>query len=207
MSQVMTAVKEKRAENKQIEEALKDKKLPVKENRHLAKRILALVVAFSILFVGGVKLNSKRSKAINVFKTGTSSEYLVSVYNDIQESATSASILAGIAQAKLGDTDEVSRLSKLASKILKEDDESELVELFTELVQISNTVYSLYEEAAGEASTDAVKAIRNINSARTTVSNDAYWKYASEFNDARSGFPAWLIALLSGAKKLPDKLG
>jgi len=207
MSQVMTKQQPASAAPQQNTPEIGKKKLT--ENTALAKKILAGAIALSLLVIGPAKIKSLYNETADIFRNGTEKEYTVSVYNDIQTSANSASILAGLAEAQLGKTDDVKELGELARDLIKEDDEDDMVEDFLELVQIANTVYSAYEKSVGSdnVSVDAKKAIRSINSARTTVQNDSYWQYAVDYNDARGGFPARLMALISGAGKLPDKLG
>lgn len=204
MSQVMTAEEREQSVNAAPAENGKKK---LTENTSLAAKILALCIAVSFFVIGPMKLSGMYKKAERVFKYGNNAEYTVSVYNDIMTSANSASILAGLAEAELGKTDDVKELGKLAKDLVDEDDADDLIEDFIDLVQISNTVYSAYEKSAGEVSKDAERAIRNINNARTTVSNDSYWTYAADFNAARKGFPGAIMGLIGGTHKLPDKLG
>ena len=207
MGQVFEAVAEKVIEKKSRN---KDKpqaaKKPAAENLKLGRTVLIIAIIVSLLVIAPVKLSAKRASVMKVFKNGTSKEYTVSVYNDIMECANSASTLAGIAGAADGVTKgDVKELSSLAKDILSEDDEDDLLKMFTELVEIGNDIYSQYEKH-NTVSKDAEKAIRNINNARNTVQNDVYWQKAADFNAIRGAFPARLIAGLTGIDKVPDKL-
>ena len=200
---VAEKVIEKKSENKDQPQAPKK---PAAENLKLGRTVLIAAIIVALIVIAPVKLSGKRASTMKVFKNGTEKEYTVSVYNDIQECANSASILAGIAQAADGmDKDDVKKLSKLSKEILDEDDEDDMIEMFTELVELGNTVYSRYEKNNTVAK-DAEKAIRNINNARNTVQNDAYWQKAADFNATRNAFPARIIAALTGIDEVPDKL-
>lgn len=207
MSQVFEAVAEKVIEKKSRN---KDKpqapKKPAAENLKLGRTVLIAAIIVALIVIGPMKLSGKRASTMKVFKNGTEKEYTVSVYNDIMECANSSATLAGIAEAAKGvDKDDVKELSKLSKELLKEEDEDDMLELFTELVELGNRVYSQYE-SKNTVSKDAEKAIRNINNARNTVQNDAYWQYADKFNSTRNAFPARILAWLTGIDEVPDKI-
>ena len=176
---------------------MSENKKPFAENTGLAKRIAALAVAASILVLGPVKLNGKRNEALDVFKNGTSAAYTASIFTDIGKAASSAGTLAGIA----GDE----KLARLSRELLDEDDVDDMLELFAEVNFAANDAFTAFEKS-GADTTDAKRELKVIESAYRTVTNDAFWRYAVDFNKERSGFPASLLALLGGAKKLPEKL-
>ncbi|MCR4577296.1 MAG: hypothetical protein K5784_05275, partial [Clostridiales bacterium] len=86
MSQAIAKLAERRQEQKQIQSEITEAaggKLSASENRPRAKRILALAVALSILALGPLKLNARRSSVIKEFKSGTETAYTESAYNFI----------------------------------------------------------------------------------------------------------------------------
>ena len=177
---------------------MSENKIPFTENTRLAKRIAAGVVALSILVIGPVKLKGLRNEAMDVFKFGTSKEYTASVYTDLTRAADSANVLAGLSGSE--------KLKKLAEKLKKEDDPADMLEIFDELKTEADDVYTAFTRTnPGEAEMrDANGAIKQITSAFNTITSDTFWSYADKFNSARKGFPASLLAMLSGAKKLPE---
>lgn len=184
----------------------KTEKTPIAENRSLAIRIAAVVAAFVLLVMGPVKLKGLKNEARNVFRNGTDEKFVVSVYNDIRSAADNAETLAGIAEIELGAKDEdAKRIRALAGEIRSTEDEKKLLSAFASLKSATENLYTRFLNANPSENNqkDARGCYKNIKSAFETVGNDAYFAYARKFNDARSGFPARLMALVGGIGALP----
>lgn len=172
------------------------KKVDIKENTSLAKKIAAGVIALSILVIGPVKLGNLRSEAVHMFNYGTEDDHGQTMYKYIHDSAAAAVTIADTA----GDAE----LKKAASKLLNEKDPSDMVEEFNAMYIMAKTTYLAYTSAhPGDTSLSAV--YNTIESANRTIGYSAYWEAAEEYNSARGGFPANIMALYSGQGKLPGK--
>lgn len=176
------------------------------ENRSLAARVAAVVCVFVLLIMGPLKLKALRTEARNVFRNGTSTRYVVSVYNDIRSSADNAVTLAGLAETALGaPTEDTKTLRALAETIRKSEDEAVLLSSFGELNAITEDVFTRLENAHPSKTVldQAQNCYKSIKSAFTTIGNDPYVSYARSFNEARRQFPASLMALIGGIHELP----
>ena len=210
MSQAIAKLAERRQEQKQIQSEITEAaggKLSASENRPRAKRILALAVALSILVLGPLKLNARRSSVIKEFKSGTETAYTESAYNFIMDAKSSAVKLNGYAKTA-GETDATRALDAAIARLDGIDDENELLKAYKSLYAAADTVYKEYIAASGSDS-DTAKEVRywykNLESTDNSLFNIAYLASAEDFNQDRSAFPAKLLAGITGIKAVPAK--
>lgn len=178
------------------------------ENRGIAKIIAALVVIFTVLVMGGIKLDAKRASVKKVFTDGVTENVVASVLKDIRRASDSANLLSGIAETKLTDDEDVKALRACVAVISETEDEEELLRSFSELKRATDNVYTKLEKVAlSDADrSNARRAYDNIRSSFNTVGNDPYFARARAFNNDRNAFPARWIALISGVDELPTNI-
>lgn len=175
------------------------------ENRKLALIVLVLLCVFSVFVMGPTKLKNLRNEALQVFRSGTHDGYTLSVYTDVRGAGENANRLASAAEAALGENDEqILTLKALSEEILSSDDPETMLTAFSALARTADSVYIRLSDAnaSENAMEQARQASANILSASNTIEKDEYFALAQNFNEKRSGFPASLLAWLSGADAL-----
>ena len=182
-------------------------KTPVSENRPLAIRVAAIAAVFVLVVMGPLKLKGLKNEARDVFRNGTNSRFAISVYNDIHTAADNAVTFAGLAESVLTQNDaDAKKLRALSETIRDTEDEAKLLSAFAELKVVTEDLYTRFENAKPDenAAKQAYSCYKNIKSAYETVSKDGYFTLAHNFNEARGGFPANLMALIGGIGSLPE---
>ncbi len=193
-----------------IVEATKPK-IPIQENRRLARRILALAIAVSLLVFAPLKLGSYRRSVERVFKNGVTTVYVDSVEQHITDAAAAATDLLNATTAKYGETDETRALASLLERLGKASDTTEKYEFYTQMYAAANAVFNQYKarfEADGSMLSKADKVYRDkddLDGANTQINNNEYWSKAEKYNAARGGFPTTLIGGLFGIDYLPER--
>ena len=182
------------------------KKPPLKENRSIAKAVLAIAVALSILVIAPVKLNAKRNSVIKEFKNGTESKYTVSVYTLIRDAAAESQKMKSAMQAKIVPQDIMDELQSCINEINSESDPEALTKLNTKLVRLTNEVYETYKNNNGDMTLTGIESgNRAVKTLQEKINNIEYWDSAEDYNSARGSFPGNLLGSIYSIDYVPDK--
>ena len=208
---------EKEAEKQLIKEVYASEGLkqpPVKENRSLAKAVLAIVVALSLVVVAPVKLSVRRNSLMKELQGGKTTSTLGtnSVKGYVRKAAseskkmTDAIRTALRSDPSLADEDELNKLENLIDRIDNEEDAAKLIVLNKQLVNQTNSVYTAYQGEKGKEDKSGIYS--GHRSAVITTQDEMneelkYWKKAAAFNTDRSAFPANIMSAIYGIKDLP----
>lgn len=173
------------------------------ENRKLGMAVLAVVIILSVLLSGGGKLGAKRGEALDVFKNG---DGYGSVSDDIARRVECAYDLhSTAARYEAIPADTVRKVETLTAKLEKAEPGTEMEQLHKDLSRAVEDLYSAIENASLSAS-DAEYAkgeYKEFVSRGMTMSRDAYNEAAEKYNKLAGGFPAALVAGLTGNGALP----
>ncbi|MBQ9409578.1 MAG: hypothetical protein IJU28_09360 [Clostridia bacterium] len=183
------------------------KKPPLKENRSIAKAVLAAVVALSILVIAPLKMNAKRNDVIETLKPASESQE--SVYKYIKAAARDSQTMLENIPAGTVPEKTLSDLENCIAEITSAGvDADRLTELNAQLVALTKQAYS----AAIDRVTDE-KAKANIEAfyqsvvfhKQRQIDNQAYWEEAASYNSARESFPGSLLGAVYSIDKVPAK--
>lgn len=178
------------------------------KRRGVAAAIAVLVMAGTLFASGGAKLSALRNEADNVFYSGVKGDGL-SIYGDLNTRLDCAYNLGIIARRSGGEgSDELAQAQSaydaLAAGLNKKAPRASLAALNRDLTNAVETLYRAME-AYSLSETDETLIARQYRaflSANDTISHDAYNVRAADFNEILSGFPANLIAGLTGVAPL-----
>lgn len=178
----------------------------INENRPLAFIVLAVVVLLSIVLSGGGGLRSERSGAMNSFRFGVNNDGLC-IYNDLKARADCAYNLVDLCARYDAIPQEIAQKAEQAADDLCAAGEDDVDALNLANNSLTRAVEALYTEIenASFTETDATFALsqyKEFTSRALTIARDGYNSQAEEFNRILEGFPASLVAKLSGVNKL-----
>ena len=173
-------------------------------NRKVAWFITILVIAFSVVIVGGSKLAKEAESVEAVFEQGVKLDGM-SIAHDLARSADIAYNYYTVARRYMAEeTPALVELLAARSDLLSAErieDKSEAQQRLTE------AVVTLYGQLADYSLNERDLAYREsllaeLRSANAIMEHDGYNDLARDFNRLREGWPAKLIALLYGVEPL-----
>jgi len=173
------------------------------ENQRIAVIVLVVCVLVSVFGLGGIGLARERGKVLQQFKDGTdtslSTRYSVDAY--LASAQESAKLMASEgALLKVSDelTGNVETLAAQATNA-----KASLDDRYTAYVSLKDAVEKLYN-----AATEAVKTEGSIDNFKFAyddfwgyddmIERDEYHQLARTYNKLASGFPAGLVAAVTG---------
>lgn len=192
---------------KEVYESEGLKQPPIKENRSVAKIVLAVVVALSILVIAPIKMNAKRKDVINTLKPASESQE--SVYKYIRAATRDSQTMLESIPAGTVPEQTLNALNNCISEITSAGvDADRLTELNEELVALTKQVYT----AASSQVTDE-KAKANIEAyyqsvvfhKQRQIDTQEYWEEAASYNSARESFPGNLLGAIYSIDTVPAK--
>ena len=184
----------------QQEEA--EKKTVLSENTTLARRVLAVAIALSLLVIGPLKLRALRNSTVKDLKYNSS---VTDAYRDdsvgyyVERSVDSAQQILNMVKAG-GESAKADELEKLIKQV-RAADETEMVKLYEEMYAKATELYTAYLRDDSSAK----RYMDNLTSYSKTIATNAYWENADKFNSARNDIPGRLMALIWGIKEVPSK--
>lgn len=176
--------------------------------RRTAAAIAIAVMVITVFASGAFGLSSLRSKADGVFYNGVSGDGL-SIYGDLNTRLECAYNIGIVAQRAGADqsgeyTGMMSAYDSLSAALERDASREDLA---SQNQDLDGAVEKLYRALDGYSLSDTdeslvAKQYRTFLSADDTISHDGYNSRATDFNDTLSGFPANLIAAMTGIKPL-----
>ncbi len=171
-------------------------KVKLKENKRVAMIVATIMVIFSVLVLGGMKLRADRDDVQELFYEGVNHDSL-SIYNDLQARLESAYNLVTIASKYMpANADEIINVLNARESLIGAKLPSEMYNANHSLTVAIDTLYSELEnyEMDEDDVRLAVKQFTELSSRNQTISHDSFNSEASTFNSVMGMFPAWLIA-------------
>lgn len=171
------------------------------ENRTIAFIVLAACVLVSIFGLGGMGLARERGKVLAVYDRGAdtslSTRHSVDAYLD--SAAENARLMASEAGLHMDASPAIDTVAQLAEAVANETDTNARYEAFSELKLAADKLYdAMYEAAKGDAFTNFKVAYDNFWESVNMIKYDDYTKLAAGYDDLISGFPAGVVAKLTG---------
>lgn len=171
------------------------------ENRTIAWVVLAASVLVSVFGFGGMALSRERSAVLAVYDRGTdatlSTRHSVDAYLD--DAAENARLMASEARLHIGDTPAGSSVEELAGKVADQADTNARYEAYSSLkVEVDKLYDAVYAKVTGTDFTNFKVAYDNFWEDVNKIKYDDYCKQAAQYNDRISGFPAGIVAGLTG---------
>lgn len=171
----------------------------IKENRLIARIVLAVVIIACILLSGGGRLKSLRNDALDVFYGQDGIDF------DLTRRCESAQLLAGLAQSYELDEAAVLRVQNAADIASGDGDIAARGQANRDLTLAADQLYTLMEKA-DLSDTDADYAYslyKDIQSRAQIMSRSEYDAMAAAYNQKINSFPANLIASIMAQGELP----
>ena len=173
------------------------------ENRRIAVIVLVVCILVSVFGLGGIGLARERGKVLQQFREGTdttlATRHSVDAYlASAQESAKLMTAEAALLKVSDELTGNVETLAAQAT-----DAKASLDERYTAYVSLKDAVEKLYngavEATKSEGSIDDFKfAYDDFWGYDDMIERDEYHQLARGYNKLASGFPAGLVAAVTG---------
>ena len=175
------------------------------ENRTVAWIVLAACVLASVFGLGGMGLSRERNKVLAVYDRGDdpsmSTRHSMDAYLD--SAAESAQLMASEAGIHMGGSATIDKVSELAETVATADDTNARYEAYSALKTAVDKLYNaMYEAAKGDAFTNFKVAYDDFWGYDDMIRHDSYSKLAAGYNSLIGGFPAGLIAGITGQGEL-----
>ena len=166
------------------------------ENRPIARAVLALVVAGTLVIGGGNALKGQQKAVQAAFSAPSES-----ISAELKEMADNAVVMNSIvANAEGADSEKTAAVSAAIDALNAAETVSERYDAAQTLTAAVEDLYS-YGSNLKLSETDAGDfryKYKNFSSALLRISHDSYNEQAAAFNEEKSGFPARLISALRG---------
>ena len=171
------------------------------ENRTIALVVLAVCVLGSVFGFGGMGLSRERNKVLTVYDRGAdtslSTRHSVDAY--LESAAENARLMASEAGLHMDASPAIDAVDQLAQTVANEADTNARYEAFSELKVAADKLYdAMYEAAKGDAFTNFKVAYDNFWESVNMIKYDDYTKLAAKYDDLIAGFPAGVVAKLTG---------
>jgi len=180
------------------------------ENRKIAFVVLAVCVLISVFGFGGMGLARERGKVMEVFDRGSdataSTRQSVDAYLDA--AAENARLAASEAELAVGKNQRIDDVAELATQLA---DSPSLDARYDAFVKIKDKIDVLYNHVLAELGLDSgdkltadprcrnfIKAYNDFWEKAKKIKYDDYPQLAAKYNDLISGFPAGVVATLTG---------
>lgn len=166
------------------------------ENRPIARAVLAVVIAGTLVIGGGNALSAQKKDVQAAFSA--SSESISAELKEMSDNALVMNTI--IANAEGADTEKVTAVSNAIEALESAETVSECYDAAQTLTAAVEDLYS-YGSNLKLSDTDASDfryKYKNFSSALLRISHDSYNELATAFNEEKSGFPAGLISALRG---------
>ena len=169
--------------------------MKITENRHIARAVLAVAIIASILVSGGSALSKYKSAATDTFYAQDGISF------DLIRRGESAALLATLAQSYSLDSSVIDQVTQAAAAVsdanLAIGDRGSA---HAELSLAVDRLYTLLDKANLSASDKdyAYSLYKEIQSRAQIIDHSDYDAKAADYNKEASGFPASLIAALTG---------
>lgn len=177
----------------------------VLQKRAVAWCLAAVMALGSVVGLGGMKLHAQRREAVEAFTTGKDG---FSAYSDLQNRSETAYNLITMAGQVLEADDQSLQAAAKAWEAMEKAERPEEYGAANSALQ--GAIDNLYQAMAASGRLDdrqqalAKGQYANFESRRSNLKFDDYYNDKAEaYNKACSGFPAGLIAGLTGNGKLP----
>ena len=170
------------------------------ENRTIARIVLALAIAVSLVFGGGGALMDRRASLEEQFSASSES-----ISAELQEMRSNAAVLVSIAR-KYDEADK-KMIGALDEAILALDGAADASAKYQASLALDSAVENLYSDLSGlelgDVDTQDIRyAYKNFTSAQLRITHDSYNQLAAEFNRDLAKFPANLLGSLPGVNPL-----
>ncbi len=170
------------------------------ENLLIARIVLAVAIAASLIFGGGGALMDRRAAVEAQFNAA--SESIAAELNEMRSNATVIAAIAG--KYDTADEDHISALNEAIASL---DAARDPAGKYAASLQMDTAVENLYSNLTGLKlnemdAQDARYAYKNFTSAQLRISHDGYNESAEQFNAELRGFPASLLGALRGVDEL-----
>lgn len=166
------------------------------ENRPIARAVLALVVAGTLVIGGGNALSNQKKAVQAAFSAPSES-----ISAELKEMADNAMVMNSIvANAESADSEKTAAVSAAIDALNSAETIPDRYDAAQTLTAAVEDLYS-YGSNLKLSETDADDfryKYKNFSSALLRISHDSYNEQAAAFNEEKSGFPAGLISALRG---------
>ena len=166
------------------------------ENRPIARAVLALVIAGTLVIGGGNALLDQKKDVQAAFSAPSES-----ISAELKEMADNAVVMNSIvANAEGADSEKTAAVSSAIDALNAAETVSERYDAAQTLNAAVEDLYS-YGSNLKLSETDAGDfryKYKNFSSALLRISHDSYNEQAAAFNEEKRGFPAGLIRALRG---------
>jgi len=172
----------------------------IKENRWLARIVLAAVIVACILLSGGGRLKALRSEALDVFYAQDGIDF------DLTRRCESAQLLAALAQSYGLDEAAIARVQTAAEAASGDGDIAARGKANRDLTLAADQLYTLMEQAdLSDADADyAYSLYKDIQSRAQIMARSEYDAMAAAYNQKIKSFPAGVIASIMAQGELPS---
>lgn len=166
------------------------------ENRPIARAVLALSVAGTLLIGGGNALRAQEKAVRNAFFA--SSESIAAEQKEMIDNAIVMNSI--IANTDGADTQKTDAVSDAAAALESADTIADRCRAAQALTAAVEELYSYAENLtlSQTGADDFRYKYKNFSSALLRISHDGYNEAAYAFNEEKSGFPAALICAIRG---------
>ena len=170
--------------------------MKITENRPIARAVLALVIAGTLVIGGGNALSAQKKDVQAAFSASSES-----ISAELKEMADNAVVMNSIiANAEGADAEKTTAVSDAIDALSSAETVSARYDAAQTLTAAVEDLYS-YGSNLKLSETDADDfryKYKNFSSALLRISHDSYNEQAAAFNEEKSGFPAGLISAVRG---------
>jgi len=175
------------------------------ENHKLARAVLCLCIAGTILLGGGRDLRQYRETQAKTYYQGTDDSNGKSIYQDLQARCEAGYNLITVAKRYLpADSDEIAALADAVSEVEAADDPKDACAANYRLTIAADRLYAVLTAEKLTDADDKLAAgqFTEMTSRNQTIAHDGYNDTADEFNRLLKKFPTGLIAAVNGIREL-----
>lgn len=174
------------------------------QKRAVAWCLAAVMAIGSVVGMGGMKLHAQRRQAVEAFRNGKDG---FSAYSDLENRKETAINLIKIAELILAEDDQTLQAARGAWKEMDEAEKPEQYYTANNALQGAiDNLYQVMNDNGMDAQQQelAQRQYANFTGRMSNLKFDDYYNdMAEDYNKTCSGFPAGLIAGLTGNGSLP----
>ena len=176
----------------------------ISENRKLACIVLVVCILLSVFGFGGLALSRERSKVLKVFDEGAdtslSTRHSMDAYLDA--AAASAQLMVSEAERFLGTSPLIDSVSEDAKTVAEATNLDARNDGYTALKTDVDKLYNGVYDVAKDDFTNFKMAYDDFWGSDDFIRHDEYHALARDYNKLCGGFPASLVALVTGQGSL-----